>query len=182
MAERKRRRKKIDKPYPGLRPFEKQENLIFFGREGQVDELIERLKKNHFLAVLGASGSGKSSLVRAGLLPALEGGLMSGALSHWQIAVIRPGDRPIETLAGKLAHLVEARQPAGMPISQEMVISTMLESSSFGLVEAANGPVLNDSENLLVVVDQFEEIFRFADTHGHGDRFSEASAFVKLLL
>ena len=53
------------KPYPGLRSFERHESRIFFGREEQVDELLLRLKSHHFLAVLGASGSGKSSLVKA---------------------------------------------------------------------------------------------------------------------
>jgi len=57
-------------PYPGLRPFERGEDLLFFGRDEQVDQLLDKLDDSHFLAVLGSSGSGKSSLVRAGLLPA----------------------------------------------------------------------------------------------------------------
>lgn len=182
MPEKRRIRKKIDKPFPGLRPFEKRENLVFFGREGQVDELISRLKRNHFLAVLGASGSGKSSLVRAGLLPALEGGLMSDALAHWKIALMRPGDRPMTHLRTALAELV--RVPAGPAalISPEQMLDTMLRSSSFGLIEAARGPILGPQENLLVVVDQFEEIFRFRNVREESARINEAAAFIKLLL
>jgi len=64
-------------PFPGLRPFETEEYRLFFGREGQSDALIERLERSRFLAVVGTSGSGKSSLVRAGLLPGLRGGMMA---------------------------------------------------------------------------------------------------------
>jgi hypothetical protein len=69
----------IKNPFPGLRPFETDEYRLFFGREGQADELISRLSRARFLAVVGTSGSGKSSLIRAGLMPALRGGMMKGA-------------------------------------------------------------------------------------------------------
>ena len=71
--------KPIANPFPGLRSFEYQENHLFFGREGQCEEMILKLDKTHFLAVVGMSGSGKSSLVRAGLWPALRGDLMESA-------------------------------------------------------------------------------------------------------
>ncbi len=63
-------------PYPGLRPFTRAEADLFFGRETHIDELVDRLSFSRFLSVVGPSGCGKSSLVRAGLLPALESGLM----------------------------------------------------------------------------------------------------------
>ena len=71
-------------PFPGLRPFETDEYNLFFGREGQSDELLARLGRTRFLAVVGTSGSGKSSLIRAGLIPAIYGGLMPGAGSGWR--------------------------------------------------------------------------------------------------
>lgn len=95
--------KKIKNPFPGLRPFETDEYRLFFGREGQADALIARLQRSRFLAVVGTSGSGKSSLVRAGLLPALRGGMMAGAGSGWRIAIMRPGSDPIGNLALALA-------------------------------------------------------------------------------
>ncbi|MGB5671040.1 MAG: ATP-binding protein, partial [Sedimenticolaceae bacterium] len=76
----------LSHPYPGLRPFGREEDAIFFGRENQVDDLLDRLQETHFLAVIGTSGSGKSSLVRAGLLPALDSGFMAGAGPVWSIA------------------------------------------------------------------------------------------------
>ena len=77
---------KISAPYPGLRPFERHEDILFFGRDEQVDQLLDKLADTHFLAVLGTSGSGKSSLVKAGLLPALDSGYMAGAGARWATA------------------------------------------------------------------------------------------------
>ena len=90
-------------PFPGLRPYEVDEAAFFFGRDGQVGKLVERLRRSRFLAVVGTSGSGKSSLVRAGLLPALRGGMMAGAGAGWRVAVLRPGHDPFGNLARALA-------------------------------------------------------------------------------
>ena len=73
-------------PYPGLRPFERHETDIFFGREEHTDQLLERFDHTHFLAVVGPSGCGKSSLVRTGLLAGLETGLLLSTGASWRIA------------------------------------------------------------------------------------------------
>lgn len=91
-------------PFPGLRPFKFHEHELFFGREEQYEQMVAKLSEARFLAVVGTSGSGKSSLVRAGLLPALYGGLMMSAGSKWRIAVFRPKDDPIRELALALNH------------------------------------------------------------------------------
>jgi ATPase subunit of ABC transporter with duplicated ATPase domains len=85
-------------PFPGLRPFEEDEEHLFFGRENQIDQLSSKLSQNHFLAVIGASGSGKSSLVKSGLIPVLHSGLCSGVGHGWRIGVFRPGNNPIKNL------------------------------------------------------------------------------------
>src|SRR5215467_13850224 len=101
-------------PYPGLRPFQPHEADIFFGREAHTDRLLEILQREHFLAVIGPSGSGKSSLVRAGLLPGLRLGAL-GSGSDWRIAVLRPGDQPVRSLASALlAFDVFGRELAGL--------------------------------------------------------------------
>src|SRR5437588_13074885 len=89
-------------PFPGLRPFETSEGYLFFGREEQSKELLQRLQQIRLLAVVGTSGSGKSSLVRAGLVPLLYGGWLPAAGSHWRVATFRPGDEPIRNLAHAL--------------------------------------------------------------------------------
>ena len=90
-------------PYPGLRSFEASEASLFHGRERQIEELLRRLSQNRFLAVVGSSGSGKSSVVRAGLLPALYRGYLAGATTRWRIAVMHPGSAPLSELARALA-------------------------------------------------------------------------------
>src|SRR6266852_8773839 len=89
-------------PYPGLRPFERDESDLFFGRDHCVDQMIARLAQRRFLAVLGSSGTGKSSLVKTGLFSGLEMGLLSGAGSRWLIVEFRPGGHPLANLARAL--------------------------------------------------------------------------------
>jgi len=84
-----------DFPYPGLRPFRWDEIDIFFGREEQVDQLLEKLGQTRFLSVVGPSGCGKSSLVQAGMLNALETGFLADAGARWRIANMRPGNCPV---------------------------------------------------------------------------------------
>jgi tetratricopeptide (TPR) repeat protein/energy-coupling factor transporter ATP-binding protein EcfA2 len=169
-------------PFPGLRPFETDEYQLFFGREGQSDELLARLGRTRFLAVVGTSGSGKSSLIRAGLLPALYGGLMAQTGSAWRIALLRPGGDPIGHLACALAApdvLGNGEQDGEV---QAAVIEATLRRSTLGLVDALKQARLAAYENLLVVVDQFEELFRFRAARGHEGTDDDAAAFVKLLL
>ena len=85
-------------PFPGLRPFKTEEDWLFFGREEQTAALLKLLRTHRFLAVVGSSGSGKSSLVRAGMIPALYGGTMAKAGSHWEVVMMRPGGDPIGNL------------------------------------------------------------------------------------
>lgn len=176
--------RKITNPFPGLRPFETEEYRLFFGREGQSDALLERLSRAHFLAVVGTSGSGKSSLVRAGMLPALRGGMMAGAGSGWRIAVMRPGNDPFGELADALGQEDVLRGAGGglPPAEGRAVIEATLRGGSLGLVGAARGARLSEHEKLLVVVDQFEELFRFRAARPASSTGDDASAFVKLLL
>ncbi len=165
-------------PFPGLRPFEPDESHLFFGRAGQSDELLRRLQENRFVAVVGSSGSGKSSLVRAGLLPSLYGGVLRSAGSGWRVAVCRPGGDPMGNLARALNEPGVLRDQEPDPIVVT-VTEAMLRRGALGLIETVAEARLPGRENLLVVVDQFEEIFRFRRTSEHAD---DAAAFVKLLL
>jgi len=166
-------------PYPGLRPFKQEEADLFFGREDQIEEMLERLERHRFLAVVGSSGCGKSSLVRAGLLPEVELGLLAGSGSQWRIAVIRPGDAPFRNLvSGLLGEAALGPQLGGTPTAGAMLRAT-LTRGPLGLLEAVEGAHLPQGSSLLLVVDQFEEIFRFHDQTRNPD---EADAFVQLLL
>jgi YD repeat-containing protein len=162
-------------PYPGLRPFDRTESDIFFGREEQTDELLRRLNDSRLLAVIGPSGCGKSSLVRAGMIAALETGYMAKAGANWRVAIMRPGSACFRNLASALLETLPA-QGSDAGLSAAFLEST-LARGPLGLVEAVRETGLPPGENLLIVVDQFEEIFRF-----RREREDEADAFVSLLL
>jgi tetratricopeptide (TPR) repeat protein len=162
-------------PYPGLRPFRRDESDLFFGREGCVDQMVDRLAATRFLAVLGPSGSGKSSLVLTGLLDALEIGLFARAGSRWRIAYTRPGARPIDNLARALVLPTDAESPiSNLDIE---LLSSYLRRGPRSIVEWCTDGNLDAGTNLLILVDQFEELFRYSDYAGR----EEAEAFVALL-
>jgi energy-coupling factor transporter ATP-binding protein EcfA2 len=175
-------------PFPGLRPFREEEEYLFFGRESQVDAMVNKLAATRFLAVVGTSGSGKSSLVNCGLRPALHRGLLARAGTAWRMAQFRPGSDPLRSIARALAQdgVLFRRYEAGSVTLAE-IIETTLRMSKLGLIDIYEQARLGVEVNLLVVVDQFEELFRYrqlgAAKPGHSSGLSEdAIAFVNLLL
>ena len=174
--------KALSNPFPGLRPFEADEEHLFFGREQEVDELLRRLRTTRFLLVAGSSGTGKSSLVRSGLIPALQSGSMLKAGSNWRIIVFRPGDNPI----GNLAAAMDAPDALGsegeLASTNRVLLEATLLRSSLGIVQAVRQAQIPAEDNVLIVVDQFEELFRFRRSGRGGNSRDEAAAFFKLLL
>jgi energy-coupling factor transporter ATP-binding protein EcfA2 len=171
-------------PFPGLRPFSVEESHLFFGREGQSDEVIHHLSKNKFIAVIGTSGSGKSSLIYCGVIPTLQGGFVSGAGNgDWKIIATKPGNNPIENLAESL---LKATDKANLQTEDFMLekslTSAILSSSSLGLVDAVKRLIIKKNENVLLLIDQFEELFRFNKSKDDKDAYNNSYAFVKLIL
>ena len=143
-------------PYRGLAPFDAAHAEYFFGRERLVAELVARLVGSTLLAVVGPSGSGKSSAVRAGLLPALADGVVPGS-EHWRRAVMRPGERPLAELSRTLARAVpEAGHEGAAPW-----IADALER-------------LPDGERLVLLIDQFEEAFVACRDEAEREAFFDA--------
>jgi energy-coupling factor transporter ATP-binding protein EcfA2 len=154
-----------DCPFVGLRPFDSSEGLLFFGRREQTADLLEQLHRTHFLAVVGSSGCGKSSLIRAGLIPKLQAGFLAGRRDKWRVTTMKPGSAPLENLA---AALLETFAEAKAPPSAEHVRALADEVRRFGLQAVCDylaprlgAPAGAGGANLLLLVDQFEEIFRF---------------------
>jgi len=140
-------------PYKGLRAFEEADAVDFFGREELVEQLVKRLATTRFLAVVGPSGSGKSSVVRAGLLPAIRRGDIPASES-WAIADMFPGSRPVDGLEAAL--LRAAPDPPASLMDQ-------LERDEHGLHRAALRLLPSDGSELVLVIDQFEEVFTLVE-------------------
>lgn len=161
----------IPNPFKGLEAFQQTDASFFFGREQLVKKALAALKpgrSRRFLAVVGASGSGKSSLVRAGVIPQIRAGAVSGSQS-WRVAIFTPGEQPIKALATRIAPLLPEDVDAD-------AVQKALQTGSDGLSRVASRLMADAPPNtyLLLVVDQFEETFTRATESG-------AAEFIALL-
>jgi eukaryotic-like serine/threonine-protein kinase len=148
-------------PFRGLGRFEREHRDVFFGRRVEVALAIEALRSRGLVALVGPSGSGKSSLARAGILPALEDGALGGP-RRWDMVVISPGSDPRQTLEAALVHMnLDAGRGAESAASQ---IEAWLAENRRGLV---------------LLVDQLEELATLAV---RGDALAESRAFAVDLL
>jgi WD40 repeat protein/class 3 adenylate cyclase len=143
-------------PYKGLRAFEEGDAPDFFGREELVEELVKRVGQTRFLAVVGPSGSGKSSVVRAGLIPVLRGGAVPGS-EAWHIADMFPGAHPLDGVEAALLRAAPDPPPSLMD---------QLERDEHGLHRAVLRLLPSDGSQLLLVIDQFEEVFTLLEDEG----------------
>jgi hypothetical protein len=149
-------------PYPGLRPFEKHEWAIFFGRERMADAVVDELIAKRLLVVHGDSGSGKSSLIRAGVLPRLEQESARGGI-RWRTCAATPGEAPLWNLAKTLAALRHGGRP------QDEQIIEIRRALNFGRnAPAAIAALLQTraDDQVCILIDQFEELFAHAALHG----------------
>jgi energy-coupling factor transporter ATP-binding protein EcfA2 len=175
--------KLMPNPFPGLRPFTLDECHLFFGREGQIDQILLKLSQHRAVTVMGYSGSGKSSLMYCGLVPTLYGGFVTETGPNWKIVVARPGTAPIENLTNAILEklLKDGKiQDSDKPIHRAIINST-LRNSSNGLVEITRYIQTRLGENIFFLIDQFEELFRYKDSKVE-NADNESLAFVNLIL
>jgi formylglycine-generating enzyme required for sulfatase activity len=144
-------------PYQGLDAFQKEDADLYFGREADVEWLIQHLKSARFLGIVGASGSGKSSLARAGLVPALEKGVLPGS-AHWPVILLRPGARPLESLATALGR--RGLTASAGTLEEEMKTrDNRLHLAVRQGIDEEREP----DRRVVILVDQFEEVFTVCD-------------------
>ncbi len=143
-------------PFRGLAPFDAAHAEYFFGRERLVADLVARLVGSTLIAVVGPSGSGKSSLLRAGLLSSLAEGVRPGS-ERWRQGLMRPGEHPVAELARALARLAPSE---GQPASVDPLASAL--------------EALRPGERIVLGVDQLEEIFTACRDEGERAAFAEA--------
>ena len=154
-------------PYKGLRPFAESDQSDFFGRTPLVERIVGRLNQtgtgSRFLAIVGPSGSGKSSVVRAGVVPSIRRGALAAG-DGLVVAEMFPGALPLEELEAALVRV------ASRSISR---LRDRLESGSRGLLEAAEEALPADTEAVLLV-DQFEELFTLTRDERERELFLES--------
>ena len=172
----------IFNPFPGLRPFKVEESHLFFGRRGQSEEILKKLAEERFVAVIGASGSGKSSLIYCGLVPTLYGGFIGESKSKWNIIATRPGNSPIENMASAILEKTVNKNEKDDELIKKKLNASILRSSSNGLIEILEQSFDFEKENILIIVDQFEELFRYKSSSKDQSSYNESEAFVKLLV
>lgn len=168
----------ITNPFPGLRPFSIKESHLFFGRKGQSETVLDNLIRKKFVAVIGASGSGKSSLVFCGTVPLL---INNSSDEQWSIVQLRPGNDPVENLAGALTMMGTDSENSNAD-SRVAPIRKTLKNGKLGLIEAVRTIRRNPSEKFLILIDQFEELFRYRSSRKDQDGTDESGLFVNLLV
>lgn len=165
----------IKNPYPGIRSFDTIESSLFFGREKHTYELLKVLTKSHFIVISGASGSGKSSLVKAGLIPELK-----KVSQNWSSISFRPGNQPLANMSDALFDLFQEYGVDNKQVGNFKDVERILKKGEGELLNFFDEIGFNDS--LLIYVDQFEEIFRYRDDEYISSSKEDSEYFVNLLV
>ena len=156
-------------PFPGIRPFTSAEDKFFFGREHAVQESIKLLLEHRFVALVGSSGSGKTSLIQSGIIPAL----LTSEDQEWVPVIVRPGIKPLDSL-------IRGFQQVFPKKLKDEDVKTYL-SGAQGLGDLINDKGLG-SHNYFLVIDQFEELFRTGPAGKRNGKNPDAAKFVEQLL
>ena len=167
-------------PYPGLRPFTEEESIFFKGRDLHIRQIVKMLEQNKMAFITGASGDGKSSMVYAGVIPYIRAGFSTAEYNSWVFCDFKPQRNPLESLAHSLTEQLK------VPFDE---VLDELECGFSGLVNiykksgfyASDGDK-NRGKNLLIVADQFEEVFTMNENFHNGIPSNEAYTAVNILL
>ncbi|MGK0412786.1 MAG: hypothetical protein ACJA1B_000986, partial [Polaribacter sp.] len=156
--------KKILNPFVGLTPYSQKDSAFYFGREQEVENLLQILQKNKLLTLSGDAGSGKTSLINASLLPRLKNGFVGQAGKQWSIAYFRPSTDPLSNLAHALtANGVLNIESKPKTTDYKYYSQLIKEFEAVGIVEIYKRSEIYDKKNLLIIIDQLEDLFKFKE-------------------
>lgn len=167
-------------PFPGLRPFRYEESHLYFGREDQIGEVLDKLIEHHFVAIIGTSGIGKSSFINCGILPILFKDYKTSRSSKWEVFNFRPGNSALRNMAKAL---LEEELEGLETESAETLIGDTIQSFRErigGLVDVAKKRYDSSQRNILIYIDQFEELFRYSENSEIN--YNDVSTFLNLLI
>ena len=156
-------------PYRGLLHFREEDAPFFFGREAAIDKLVDAVQRQPFVAVVGASGSGKSSVVRAGLVPRLR----SDRRTAWETVILVPTDQPLKALARALVPLLEPTMGEVDRLAEAAKLAEHFRSGTISLYDIVERILEKQSgtDRVLIVVDQFEELYTLTSDEEARRRF-----------
>ena len=172
--------KKSEIPFVGLRPFEADESHLFFGRDKQIADLLQKLYTHQFLAIVGSSGCGKSSLIRAGVIPHLKAGFLTEKRDHWIVATFRPSGDPLFHFCNTINEAFESNVNGLLLQKPNLSPRDLTEIGISGFIKRMHELMDNQRINLLILADQFEELFTYKT--GDEKQKNDNNFFVNLLL
>ncbi|MBQ3657402.1 MAG: hypothetical protein II956_11245 [Bacteroidales bacterium] len=165
-------------PYPGLRPFSEEESIFFKGRDLHIRQIVKLLEENKMAFITGASGDGKSSMVYAGVIPYIRAGFFKADFNSWIIADFKPQRNPLASLAEALATQMNADYETCLSELGNGFSSVVDLYKKLGFY--SSDP--NTGKNLLIIADQFEEVFTNSDNFHDGQPSEESYTAINLLL
>ena len=163
-------------PYPGLRPFTEEESIFFKGRDLHIRQIVKLLEQNKMAFITGASGDGKSSIVYAGVVPYIRAGFLKSEFNGWTVLDFKPERNPLASLAESVS--------AGLGVSYEDAYAKLKNGFSALVRLYTDSEFYKETKgkNLLIIADQFEEVFTMGENFQGGIPSIEAYICVNLLL
>ena len=169
-------------PYPGLRPFTEEESIFFKGRDLHIRQIVKLLEQNKMAFITGASGDGKSSMVYAGVVPYIRAGFLKAEFNSWLVLDFKPQRNPLASLARTVANEMHLDYDDTYRKLRRgfSALVNIYKKSDFYVQDAADAK--NRGKNVLIVADQFEEVFTMNENFHDGTPSNEAYTCVNVLL
>ena len=170
-------------PYPGLRPFTEEESIFFKGRDMHIRQIVKLLEENKMAFITGASGDGKSSMVYAGVIPYIRAGFFKAKFNSWLIYDFKPQRNPLASLAQSAASETNISYDDTIRELQRGFSALVdIYTQSEYYVDDDTPEAANRGKNLLIIADQFEEVFTMNENFHNGTPSNESYTTINLLL